>query len=169
MRPVVAVCQKPKPKSVRPLAAFWAYLAVVNAAKSINDAKKDSVACAAYSFAVTAVAIVTYVNAKMAAAKSANVSAVAANASMSIATVVEAKAATRTVAVMTIKKVETLSYEVQDAIAARLIPDFEDKLASQDRFAATTDEQWDKLADMVRQDIADGDTMSLDDFLGFAE
>ena len=57
-------------------------------------------------------------------------------------------------------KVETLSYEVQDAIAARLIADFEDELAWQDRFAATTDEQWDKLADMVRQDIAVGDTMS---------
>jgi len=63
-------------------------------------------------------------------------------------------------------KVETLSYEVQDAIAARLIADFEDELAWQDRFAATTDEQWDKLADMVRQEIADGDTMSLDDFFG---
>lgn len=103
MPPVVAVCQKPKPRL--PQAAYWAYLAVVNAAKSINDAN-GMIATVAMPATVM---IVTSVSAKMAAAKSANVNAAAANAAMWIAAVaavvavVEVKAATPTVAVMTIK------------------------------------------------------------------
>ena len=34
-----------------------------------------------------------------------------------------------------------------------------------EKFAATTDEQWDKLADLVRRDISEGSVTSLADFL----
>jgi hypothetical protein len=39
----------------------------------------------------------------------------------------------------------------------------EDEKAWRDRFEATTDQQWDNLAAMVRQEISAGDTISLDE------
>jgi hypothetical protein len=66
-----------------------------------------------------------------------------------------------------IEQLQQLPDDVQDAYAQRLL----DELAAQDeqqwsaQFAATTPQQWQKLADQVRRDIANGDTMPLDTIL----
>lgn len=62
-----------------------------------------------------------------------------------------------------IAKVSKLSDEQQDAIAARLLAEFEDEKAWQSRFEATTDAQWDNLAALVRQDIESDTLVPLDD------
>ena len=62
-----------------------------------------------------------------------------------------------------IAKIEKLPAEQQDAIANRLLADLEDEQAWAKSFAATTDDQWDKLAQMVRKEIADDQIFSLDD------
>ncbi len=62
-----------------------------------------------------------------------------------------------------IVKLEKLPPDQQDAIATRLLAELEDEQAWTTRFEATTDEQWDRLAASVRQDIAAGDTIPLDD------
>lgn len=41
--------------------------------------------------------------------------------------------------------------EMQDAIATRILAELEDEAAWSARFAATTDEQWSRLADMARR------------------
>ncbi len=62
-----------------------------------------------------------------------------------------------------IAELEKLPDEQQDAIAARLLAELKDEQAWTTRFETTTDEQWDRLAAMVRQDIANGGTISLDE------
>ncbi len=62
-----------------------------------------------------------------------------------------------------IAEVSKLSDEDQDAIATRLLAELEDEQAWQSRFAATTDNQWDNLAALVRQDIASGGLVSTDE------
>jgi len=64
-----------------------------------------------------------------------------------------------------IAEIEKLPEDVQDAIAALLLDELADERAWLGRFAATTDAQWDRMAKMVRQEIApgDGDTLPLDD------
>ena len=52
-----------------------------------------------------------------------------------------------------IAKVSKLSDDQQDAIASRLLAELEDEQAWQARFEATTDTQWDNLADLVWQGI----------------
>lgn len=53
----------------------------------------------------------------------------------------------------------SLSEAQQDAIAARILEEIRDEQAWDQRFAATTDEQWDKLAAMARREIeAEGST-----------
>lgn len=56
-----------------------------------------------------------------------------------------------------IAQLKTLPAEEQDAIAARLLAEMEDERAWKAQFEATTDDQWDRLAEMVRQEIAAGD------------
>ncbi|MEQ8996517.1 MAG: hypothetical protein RID53_08435 [Coleofasciculus sp. B1-GNL1-01] len=56
-----------------------------------------------------------------------------------------------------IAQLEKLPEEEQDAIATRLLAELEDERAWKIRFESTTNEQWDKLAQMVRQEIAAGD------------
>ncbi|MCY3680258.1 MAG: hypothetical protein OXH16_02595, partial [Gemmatimonadetes bacterium] len=51
----------------------------------------------------------------------------------------------------------------RDAIAARIIADLKDDQAWTERFEATTDEQWDRLAESARKEIDAGDTVPLDD------
>jgi hypothetical protein len=46
-------------------------------------------------------------------------------------------------------EIEKLPAEVQDAIATRLLAEVADEQAWAARFAATTDEQWDRLAAMA--------------------
>jgi hypothetical protein len=62
-----------------------------------------------------------------------------------------------------VAEIEKLPEDAQDAIAARLLTDLADEQAWAARFAATTDAQWDRMAAMVRREIAAGDTMPLDD------
>lgn len=62
-----------------------------------------------------------------------------------------------------IAKIEQLPADQQDAIATRLLADLEAEQAWNKSFAATTDDQWDKLAEMVRKDITEGQIFPLDD------
>lgn len=57
-----------------------------------------------------------------------------------------------------IAQLKTLPDEEQDAIAARLLAEMGDEQAWKAQFASTTDGQWDRMAEMVRQEIAVGDT-----------
>lgn len=60
-------------------------------------------------------------------------------------------------------EVEKLPAEDQDAIAARLLAEVDDEWQWDTRFAATTDDQWDRLAAEVRREIAEGGAVPLDD------
>jgi hypothetical protein len=64
-----------------------------------------------------------------------------------------------------ISELEKLSVEDQQALAARWLEEIKDEQIWASKFAATTDEQWDKLAEKVKQEIANGQVESLDDFL----
>jgi hypothetical protein len=61
-----------------------------------------------------------------------------------------------------IAQIEKLPPEQQDAIAARFLAELQDEQKWVSRFAATTDDQWDQMAAMVRQEIASGETVPLD-------
>ncbi len=65
-----------------------------------------------------------------------------------------------------IDQIEKLPVDVQDAIAARLLADLDDEIEWSARFAATTDAQWDRMAAMVRQEIATGETLPMFDERG---
>ncbi len=62
-----------------------------------------------------------------------------------------------------ISEIQKLPADQQDAIASRLMAELKDEQAWTTRFEATTDEQWDRLADTVRQEIAEGETVPLDE------
>ncbi len=62
-----------------------------------------------------------------------------------------------------IAKLQKLPEEAQDAVAARLLADLADEQEWSAHFAATSNEQWDRMAAMVRREIADGNTTPLDD------
>jgi hypothetical protein len=60
-----------------------------------------------------------------------------------------------------IAQLKTLSDDEQDAIAARLLAEMEDEQTWNAQFEATTDDQWDRMAEMVRKEIAVGDITPL--------
>ncbi|MEN9221537.1 MAG: hypothetical protein Q6L60_13275 [Thermostichus sp. HHBFW_bins_43] len=60
-----------------------------------------------------------------------------------------------------INQLKALPDDQQDAIAARLLAELEDEQKWERQFEATTDDQWDRMADLVRQDIAAGDITPL--------
>ena len=62
-----------------------------------------------------------------------------------------------------IAQIQKLPPDQQDAIAARLLAELQDEKKWETRFAATTDDQWDQMAAMVRQEIAKGETVPLSD------
>jgi hypothetical protein len=62
-----------------------------------------------------------------------------------------------------IAEIEKLPAEGQDAIATRILAELADERAWADRFNATSDEQWERLTEAARRDIAGGDTTPLDD------
>jgi len=62
-----------------------------------------------------------------------------------------------------IAELEQLPEDEQDAIATRLLAELEDERAWKVRFESTTNEQWDRLSQMVRQEIVAGDTTPLDE------
>ncbi len=61
-----------------------------------------------------------------------------------------------------IAQIERLPPDQQDAIAARFLAELQDEQKWETRFSATTDDQWDQMAAMVRQEIARGETVLLD-------
>jgi hypothetical protein len=60
-----------------------------------------------------------------------------------------------------IAQLKTLSDDEQDAIAARLLAELEDERVWKAQFESTTDDQWDRIAEMVREEIAAGDITPL--------
>ena len=62
-----------------------------------------------------------------------------------------------------VAEIEKLPEDAQDAIAARLLADLADEKAWADRFAATTEAQWERMAALVRQGLGAEDTIPLDD------
>ncbi|MBM3334047.1 hypothetical protein FJY63_05240 [Candidatus Sumerlaeota bacterium] len=60
-------------------------------------------------------------------------------------------------------RIDKLPEDAQDAIAARLMTDLADENGWAARFAATADSQWDRMAKMVEDEIARGDTTPSDD------
>ena len=62
-----------------------------------------------------------------------------------------------------VSEIRKLPADQQDAIAARILNDLKDEQVWTERFEATTDEQWDRLAEAARKEIAAGDTVPLDD------
>jgi len=60
-----------------------------------------------------------------------------------------------------IDEIQRLPAEEQDAIAARILAELEDERAWAAEFAATTNDQWDRMAQRVRRDIASGGTVPL--------
>ena len=64
-----------------------------------------------------------------------------------------------------ITEIEKLPDDLQDAIAARLLAEMADEREWMKRFESTTDEQWDRMAEMVRREIESGDATPLDEFL----
>jgi hypothetical protein len=64
-----------------------------------------------------------------------------------------------------IAAIEKLPAEAQDAIATRLLTEAADEQAWAAQFEATTDAQWDRMAERVRRAIAAEDITPLDDVL----
>jgi len=62
-----------------------------------------------------------------------------------------------------IAQLKVLPADEQDAIASRFLAELEDEEAWKASFAATTDDQWDKLAAMVRQEITAGEFSPLEE------
>jgi hypothetical protein len=62
-----------------------------------------------------------------------------------------------------IAQIQKLPPEQQDAIAARFLAELQDEQKWETRFTTTTDDQWDQMAAMVRQEIATGETVRLDE------
>ena len=62
-----------------------------------------------------------------------------------------------------IAQIEKLPADQQDAIAARFLAESQDEQKWEACFAATTDDQWDQMVAMVRQEIARGETAPLDE------
>ncbi len=61
-----------------------------------------------------------------------------------------------------IAQIEKLPADRQNAIATQLLAELKGDLEWENRFASTTDAQWDRMAAMVRQEIASGETVPLD-------
>ena len=56
-----------------------------------------------------------------------------------------------------IAQIEQLPLDRQDAIATQLITQLQDEQKWETSFESTTDEQWDRMAAMVRQEISRGE------------
>ena len=52
-----------------------------------------------------------------------------------------------------IAQIQMLSEDQQDAIASRLLAELQDEQKWDIRFTSTTNDQWDQMAAMVRQEI----------------
>lgn len=70
----------------------------------------------------------------------------------------ERKAVRRVVAI-----IEKLPPDEQDAVYERIAAELTDAAEWEARFAATTEDQWDKMEEMVRREIAIGNSVPLED------
>ncbi len=61
-----------------------------------------------------------------------------------------------------ITELKKLPPDQQDAIASRWMDELKNEQQWTEQFESTTDEQWDQLADLVRQEISNGETTPLD-------
>lgn len=64
-----------------------------------------------------------------------------------------------------ISALEQLPEDQQDAMAQHILAELDDEAEWSRQFAATTDDQWNRMIVQVQQDIADHGTRSLEDFL----
>lgn len=62
-------------------------------------------------------------------------------------------------------EIEKLPAEEQDNIASRVLAELDDEHEWDKQFASTTGEQWDRMLEDVRRDIASGDTAPLEELL----
>lgn len=62
-----------------------------------------------------------------------------------------------------IAEIQKLPSDQQDAIATRFLAELQDEQKWEAQFAATTDDHWDRMAAMVRQEIAREETVPLDE------
>jgi hypothetical protein len=62
-----------------------------------------------------------------------------------------------------IAQIQQLPPDQQDEIAARLLAELQDEQKWEAQFAATPDDKWDQMTAMVRQEIAKGETVPLDE------
>jgi hypothetical protein len=62
-----------------------------------------------------------------------------------------------------IAQIQQLPPDLQDAIASRFLAESKEAQKWGTSFAATTDDQWDLMAAMVRQEITKGETVPLDE------
>ncbi len=60
-----------------------------------------------------------------------------------------------------IVQLKKLSDDEQDAIAARLLAELDDEQVWKAQFESTTDDQWDRIAEMACQEIVAGDITPL--------
>ena len=57
-----------------------------------------------------------------------------------------------------IAEIEKLPADEQDAVAARILAELANEQVWSARFNATSEEEWDRMSEMVRREIAAGDT-----------
>jgi hypothetical protein len=62
-----------------------------------------------------------------------------------------------------IAQIQQLPPDQQDAIASRFLAELQDEKKWETQFVATTNDQWDQMAAIVRQEIAKGETVPLDE------
>ena len=60
-----------------------------------------------------------------------------------------------------IAQIQQLQPNQQDAIAARFLAELQDEQKWETRFSSMTDDQWDHMAAMVRQEIAEDASLTL--------
>ena len=58
-----------------------------------------------------------------------------------------------------IAQIQQLQPNQQDAIASRFLAELQDEQKWETHFSTTTDEQWENVTAMVRQEIAKGETI----------
>ena len=64
-----------------------------------------------------------------------------------------------------IAQIQLLSPDRQDAIAASFLAELKNEQQWETRISETTDDQWDRMAAMVRQEVLMGEVMPLDEIL----
>jgi methylase of polypeptide subunit release factors len=64
-----------------------------------------------------------------------------------------------------IERLQEIPEEEQDKYAATYLQELEDDQRWEELFARTTEEQWKKLVEKAREDVKEGESVPLDEFL----